>query len=232
MDTVKVALVICSSFTLLLFFDNAFASSLEQHTKIWTSAVFIGPLTNNKKVKYYLEPELRFIDDKYKFEETLLYAGMGYQTTPNLILFFGDAWSTSKKPTGKYVNENRLWQQASWVPVDNNFFKLSSRTRLEERKNLSEHEWAINLRERLALEIPLRNWKNHALVLSDEVFFDLNHPKWVGNNALLSQNRGLIGISTKISKQTSFIIGYLNQYQFTNPPQMSHILYLSLNVTG
>lgn len=216
----------------LFFFKTAFGNSIKEHTKIWNSAVLIGPLTTDTRIKYYFEPQLQLIDNKYKFEEALLYAGIGYQTTPALTLFLGDAWVTSRKSTGNYVQENRIWQQANWNAINSAAFKMISRTRLEESKNLSESQWAIRLRQRLMLRIPLKNWENHSLVLSDEVFFDLNHPKWIGNNRFFAENRGFIGIGTKISKQMSFDIGYLNQYQFTNPNQMSHVLFSSLNITA
>lgn len=210
----------------------SFGNEIKEHTKLWSTAVFIGPLIKDTKIKYYLEPQLRLIDDKYKFEEAFIYAGIGYQTTPDLILFLGDASVVSRKTTGNYVHENRVWQQANLSVINNDSFNLLSRTRLEERKNLSESQWAVRLRERLMVRIPLRNWVTHSLVLSDEVFFDLNHPKWIGNNNVFAQNRAFIGIGTKISKQTSFDIGYLNQYQFTNPNQMSNVLLLSLNITS
>lgn len=210
--------------------NTTFGDGVKEHTKIWSAAVLIGPLTSDTKIKYYLEPQLRLIDDKYKFEEALIYAGIGYQTTPDLILFFGDASVTSRKSTGNYVHENRVWQQANWNAINSDAFNMISRTRLEERKNLSESQWAVRFRERLMFRIPLRNWENHSLVLFDEVFFDLNHPKWIGNNSFFAQNRGFIGIGTKLSKQISFDIGYLNQYQFTSPNQMSNILYMGWNI--
>ncbi len=222
-------------FLLLLYlssFNIAFGSGIKEHTKIWNSAVLMGPLTTDKRIKYYFEPQLRLIDNKYKFEEGLLFAGIGYQTTPSLILFFGDAWVTSRKSTGNYVQENRVWQQANWNAINSAAFSIISRTRLEERKILSESQWAIRLRQRFMLRIPLTNWENHSLVLSDEVFFYFNHPKWIGNNRFFAQNRGFLGIGTKLSKQMSFDIGYLNQYQFTNPNQMSHVLFSSLNITA
>lgn len=217
---------------MLMVSSASFGNDIEEHTKLWSTAVFIGPLINDTKIKYYLEPQIRFIDNKYKFEEALLYAGIGYQTTPDLILFLGNAWVTSRKSTGNYVQENRVWQQANWNPINTCLFNLLSRTRLEERKNISEPQWAFRLRERIMVRIPLKNWENHSLVLFDEVFFNLNHPKWLSNNNFFSQNRAFIGIGTKISTQTSLDIGYINQYQFTNPKQMSNILYFSLNITA
>lgn len=223
---------IISSLILLSLSSASFGNDIKEHTKLWSTAVLIGPLTNDTKIKYYLEPQLRLIDDKYKFEEAFIYAGIGYQIMPDLILFLGDASVFSRKTTGKYVHENRVWQQANWSVINNNSFNLLSRTRLEERKNLSESQWAVRLRERLMFRIPLQNWVNHSLVLFDEVFFDVNHPKWIGNNSVFAQNRAFIGIGIQISKQTSFDIGYLNQYQFTNPNQMGNILLLSLNITS
>jgi len=46
-------------------------------------------ISQNKKWKYYLEPQLRFVDDAYKFEEANLFAGVYYQWTPALSFWLG-----------------------------------------------------------------------------------------------------------------------------------------------
>lgn len=216
-------------FLLLLLLSGVSLGNVEHHTKLWNTAVFVGPLFKNSKIKYYFEPQLRFIDNRYKFEEAFIFLGIGYQTTSDLTLFLGGAEVISKRSTGENVYENRIWQQANWDVVKRKSFNLLSRTRLEERKRNSESQWAVRLRERMMARIPLKNCEKHSLVLFDEVFFNINHPRWVSNK-FFSQNRAFFGIGTKISEQISFDIGYLNQYIFANPDQMNNILLLSLNI--
>lgn len=215
---------------LLTLFNASFSSQLHTHSKIWGSAVFIGELIKDTKVKYYLEPQLRFIDNRYKFEESLLYAGLGFQTLPSVTLFLGGAWMTAKMSNGNLLHQNRIWQQANWTPIEKSYVSLISRTRLEERKNQAESQWAVRFRERLMLRMPFKNLEKHSLVLFDEFFFNLNHPEWIGNMHSFAQNRIFIGIGNKVSKQTSFDMGYLNQYHFTIPNQMGHVILISLTV--
>ncbi len=88
----------------------------------------------------------------------------------------------------------------------------------------------MNFRGKCQLKVPLKKWERHALVLSDEVFFHLNHSKWRPSHSFLSQNRAYAGIATQVSKETSVSIGYLNQFIFANTNQMSNILVLGLAV--
>ncbi len=75
---------------MILFFFHV-ASAVETHTKLWIAPVFTGSLSQDKKVKFYLEPDLRFIDNRYKFQQALLWMGLGYQLRPKLALFARDA---------------------------------------------------------------------------------------------------------------------------------------------
>lgn len=214
----------------LAFSCASHSQGVQTHSKLWGTTVKIGSLKDNTNFKYYLEPQLRLIDNQYKFEEALMLAGLGYQPRPNLILFLGNAWVASKRANGNFEQENRLWQQVNWNAVKKSSFNLISRTRLEERKNIEEPQWLIRFRERLMLRIPLKNQERYSFVLFDEVFFNLNYPQWLSNNHFFTQNRGFLGIGTKVSEQTSFDIGYMNQYQFTTPNQMGHVLLLTLNI--
>lgn len=213
----------------LVFSSISYGASGNTHTKLWGAAVIIGPVKENTKIKYYLEPQIRFIDNQYKFEEAFMFAGLGYQPKPDLMVFLGNAWVTSKSSTGNLRQENRIWQQAIWNPITNSSFNLISRTRLEERKNIADPQWLLRFRERLMVRVPFKKWERHAFVLFNEVFFNLNHPKWDGNTRFFTQNRVFLGIGTTVSQQVSFDIGYLNQYQFRIPNQIGHVLFLNFN---
>lgn len=214
--------------TLLSLFNSSYA--LEMHTKAWINSVFTGPLSNDKKVKFYLEPDLRLIDDKYKFQSALLWMGLGYQFKPDFSLYMGDAVTTSRKLNGAYYHTNIVWQQANWMFYDSPNYRLDSRSRFEEAKRNNDPQWLVEFRERIQITFPLKNWQYHSLVLSDEVFFSLKHPHWLKNNNFMSQNRAYAGIKTQLSKETAFSIGYLNQYQLTFTHQLSNVLFFSFDV--
>ena len=204
--------------------------AVETHTKLWLVPVFTGSLSADKIIKFYLQPVVRFLDDKYKFNETLLWMGLGYQPISTIAYFIGTTPLTFRNSQGVYSHANILWQQLNWVAFDSANARLNSRSRIEETKNTHEGPWAMHFRERLQLKVPIKDWERHALVLSDEVFFAFKRPKWTGGNSFFSQNRAYVGIDQLISKETSVSIGYMNQYQFTFTNQMSHILLLGLEV--
>lgn len=222
-------LKIATIFLLASCFLNV-SYAVETHSKVWLVPVFTGSISDDKKIKFYLQPEVRFLDDKYKFNETLLWMALGYEPIPTLAYFIGTTPTTIRNSQGVYAHTNILWQQLNWVAYDSTDARINSRTRLEETKNTHEGPWAIHFRERLLLKIPIKDWEKHAIVISDEVFFAFKRPKWTGGNSFFSQNRAYVGIDKLISKETTVSIGYMNQYQFTFTNQMSHILLLGMEV--
>lgn len=218
------------SILIILFSNNIWGNNTIQHTKAWATTVVTGTLIQDSPFRYYLEPQIRFIDNHYKFEEALLYVGIGYEFSPYLTLFVGDAGTISRQSSGDYVRQNRIWQQLNWNIFCKNKINVISRTRLEERKNLSEAQWAVRLRERWLLRIGFPYWQNRSIVLFDEIFFNFNHPAWAGNSGTISQNRAFVGIGTQFSKQATVDVGYLNQYQFTVPNQVSHVLLVIVSL--
>lgn len=212
---------------LLILFHSAYG--VEEHTKFWSVANILGSFSNNDRLKYYFEPQIRFIDNQYKFNQALMLAGLGYQNTFNVIWLGGIGWILTKNLQGEMRHENRLWQQINWninTPVTVN---LASRTRLEERKLTTEGQIAYRLRERFFLRIPLKSWSNHSLSFFDEVFFNLNQPGWVIQK-FFEQNRAFVGIGTQLSKTTIMDVGYLNQYLATSPVQLDNVILISFTI--
>jgi hypothetical protein len=219
-----------SLFLLFFFCMQTSADNLKEHTKIWINAPISGIVSKDKKWNYYVEPQLRLLDDKYKFNQLNLHAGIFYQATSRISLWLVIFRRHDLKSDGSLFRENRLWEQIVWNVIDNDRLKLISRSRLEERKNLDDSQIANRFRQQVALNLPVPTLKNYYLVLADELFFQLNQPTWV-THRVFSQNRATIGIQIPISKQVSYQIGYLNQYQYGNPNQMSNILYFTLSLT-
>jgi len=78
----------------------------------------------------------------------------------------------------------------------------------------------------------MESWKDHSLILYDSIFFLLKNPSWTGYNTLISQNRAFIGIEAVLTNNSSYTIGYMNQYIFANPDQMNHIVTLTFNINN
>lgn len=198
--------------------------ALEEYTKLWTSYEISGALSSDKKILFYLEPQLRFIDNAYKFEQVVLHGAIGYQFSNRTSILLGNSGIESKDSSGQFVAEYRVWEQLSWDVVRSKIVNAKSRTRLEQRKSENSPNWANRLREKLSLKIPLY-YSQLSLILSDELFFNLNHPNWV-SDLTLSQNRFFTGFDVKLSNKSSFEFGYLNQFQFNTIDQMSNVIVL------
>lgn len=217
--------------SMILFFFMSPTFALQGHTELWTGASFLESFSKDSRFKYYLEPQLRFIDNQYTFNQALMMGGLGYQVKTDVILLAGLSYVLTKSNnTGEMFHEDRIWQQINWnMPVA---FNLTSRTRLEERKLTNNPEVAYRLRERLFARFPFLHWQNHSLSLFDEVFFNLNRPDWVAPH-FFAQNRVFIGIGTQLSKTAVVDVGYLNQYIIVSPDapnQLRNGLLISLTV--
>lgn len=205
-------------------------NAIESHNKFWTVNTIIGTLSEAKHLNYYLEQQIRLIDDKNKFNQFLFLPGLGYQINRNILFFSGVGWIFSKDDAGKINREYRLWEQISWRVNQTNAFTIDSRTRLEERKNSDFSSIAVRLRERVWVRMPFKNRESFFLSIFDEFFFNLNHPKWHSSH-FLEQNRSFIGIGKNVSQSTTLDLGYLTQSLFTSKNQLNHVLLISLSVT-
>lgn len=207
---------------------GAAANAMVHYTKQWTVASIFGSFANSK-YRYYIEPQLRLIDDRYVFNQSLFLVGLGYQLTPDIMVFTGPGWITTKDPQGVTYHDFRIWQQMTWTVYHTDLLSLNSRTRLEETTRSNAPQMALQFRQRLWVRIPIKYWNGHTLSMFDEVFFNLNHPKWASPK-FFSQNRAFIGIGTQLSKSVMFDVGYLNQYIMSTRYQQNNVLLLSFTV--
>ncbi|KTD11687.1 hypothetical protein Lgra_1145 [Legionella gratiana] len=227
----KIKGILYSLFSFLIC-TTLFAET-QNYGTVWLNGTFIGPFSKkHEKWKYYLQPRLVIIDNRYGLDEARVFYGAGYQITPAFTSFIGMASSVSKSTEGVLSYENRVWQQFLWDIYKSKTFKLNNRTRLEERKNTLYSQWAVRFREQFTLKIPFQNTK-YSFITFDELFFNVNYPSWVSDK-FFSQNRYFIGIEKSISKSASFDVGYINQARFQrqNINIITDGLYLKIDVTS
>lgn len=217
-------------FMLSLFGVSASFSETHGETKLWALAVITGPFMDNSKVRYYLQQQINFVDNKYKFHNAFFFTGLGYEFDTGNNIWMLAGYNYIKENSGRIRRLDMFRQQLDWRLTETNDFLINSVTRLEERKDTKEPGWAVRIRERVMLRVPFKNWEKHSLVVFDEVFFDLNHPSWINSNTFFEQNRAFIGIGTTLSKHVFFDVGYMNQYQIRKKNVMSNILFFMLNV--
>lgn len=207
-------------------------SETKEHAKLWNTAIIQGPITKDEKILFYLQPQLVLIDNKYKFDNGLIYLGVGYQVATNVTIWLINGLSAVKQEsTGNWLKRDTLRQQLNWVISDTEDISVTSTSRLEQRKQFSESQINLRFRQNVTLRIPIKIWKDHSIVIFDEGFFNLNHPKWISGNSLFVQNRAFIGLGTQFTKAVSLDSGYMNQYRFRETNEIDNVLFLRVNVT-
>lgn len=216
-------------FLLLLAVNQSQAKSTAQRGKLWLTAEKKDTFTNNEKWSYLLQLDARFADNETVYEEGKLRAGLGYQALPTIKMGLGYDWIPKIARDSTQVRyEHRFWQQLNWRLAKNQQRRILSVTKLEERKDEGEPQWAMRLREKLQVTFPQKINNRYTPIISDTVFFNLNNPDWVSDDTF-DQNRAFIGVSVPITTETSFVIGYLNQWKVREPSnRMNHVLYLAL----
>jgi hypothetical protein len=205
------------------------AHGARAYTKYWSVANIIGPISKNAPFKYYLEPQLRLVDTPAVFNQFLFLGGVGYQFNPDVMFFIGPGWISTKSLNNTTIIERRLWQQLNWRVLNRPSLTLISRTRLEERSQMTQPQAAFRLRERLWLRAPLKGWKSYSFSCFDELFLNLNHPRWT-SPYLFEQNRAFLGIAKQLSKSAVIDVGYLNQFIHTFNNQMDNVILLSFTM--
>lgn len=219
------------SLLVALHYCPAYAET-QQNAKHWDGVFITGPLSEDQKLQYYMDGQLRFIKRSDIFDQTIGNLGIGYQSKADLSLWLGGTWVLTNDPIEGPEHEYRVWQQANWRALTQPRFTLDTRTRFEQRKDEDAEEWALRLRHKETMTVPISRFKGYSLVLADEIFFNINHPQWINNNQIIDQNRASIGIAIPASKKNTLEVGYLNQYLIRDPNQMYHILYINLRINS
>ena len=203
------------------------AIAAEQEKKMWSLVTLSG---NYGNVVYYVEPQMRlvYLDNRdNRFQQFLTNAGMGYKVAANLQLWFGQTISAaSQDAVAGSTDEYRLWQQVLWLQR-HPLLSVISRTRFEERKSLDFSDWAYRLRQRVLFNKPLTS--KFSIVISDEIFFNMNKVSWILTDRL-DQNRAYLGVEQRLSEHTYLGIGYMNQYLSTPITQYNHVLWLNWRI--
>lgn len=208
---------------------GCWAASTEIESKLWANIQLSGPLSADKTWHYYLEPQLRFVDDPYKFNQANLYAGVYKTVTSSTSLWVGVMRRFEIKSDGDVFLENRLWEQMVVDLYRRDRLKVVSRSRFEQRKNVDSAVIANRFREKFTLQLPIPNRSGYFIELADEVFLQLNQPEWV-TQRVFSENRASIGLEVPINKIARYEVGYLNQYQYSKPRQACNVVFVNLIV--
>lgn len=183
---------------------------------VWGSATFQGDFKflspGMSKFQWLVMNQARTRDDSSKgsrFSENLLFSQVGYQFNDNASFWIGYVHDWVRPLNKPAFQENRPYQDFVW---NQNFgdFRLTSRTRMEERINQANGDTGYRPRQLLQISHPLPFLDGLSAYVGDEVFFYLNQNKF-GKQGF-SENRALAGLSYQFTPEMGVDLGYLGQY--------------------
>ena len=201
------------------------SNSLIQHEGIWPTFNKQGNL--NDKWAYLLHHQARFLNESHAVKTVLLEDSIGYSLNKDQRVWFGYFFSGNNFGNHSF-NEQRIWEQFYWK-VKTNDSHYGFRTRLEQIEFSNRAQNLIMFRQMFAKEFLTRYQGTINPLIFDEVFVRLNHPDYATQRAF-SQNRVFLGFNVYANKNSTWRIGYLNQYETKTPhtqPVMNHILVIA-----
>ena len=188
----------------------------------WSSLTLSGDLSflspDWKDFHWLILEQTRLRDDSpdgFRFTENLLFGQLGYAINPHVSIWLGyihDWIHPLNKPA---LQENRPYEDLLFKYAFGEF-KLTARSRLEQR--ISQSNGNVGIR--------VRQWVQGAYPLS---FVDDRLSAYVGDEVLVyanqndfgptgfSENRAMAGLSYQFTKQFGADLGYLGQYIVVKP---------------
>ena len=182
--------------------------------------------------RYWFDGQYRHFELSDGVDQYVLRPAVGYDLTNTVSGWIGYALVVTDSASGNRVEEQRIWQQISWNVMNRDKFRLSLRTRIEERWRDTGDDMGIAIRQQVKLVTPFPRVANTELVFALEPFFDLRNTDW-GADSGLSQLRTSAGIGFRLSEKLGLEAGYLNQYvpRSERADQANHLAYLNFRVS-
>ncbi len=191
----------------------------------WVNLTIQGPVAG--PIVYFVEAQPRFGDGVSRLDQLILRGAIGAKVTSRLTLYQGYAHVALPIAGGPDRNEERSFQQATWlVPVRTG--ELQSRTRLEQRFRSDGNDTGWRVREMLRYELPVKGTSVRPLG-SVEAFVHLNDTNW-GNESGFDQVRTFLGVEVPLFGKSTAELGYLNQTidQPGGRTRMNHVASISV----
>lgn len=224
----RAALLVVSALAALSWAGSAQAREDEQ---LWTSANVNVKLSD----KWRLQQELttRFSDNRdglYEVESVTL---LGYRIAKDVTLAAGYVHNPQYSGGDFTVMEHRAREQVTFDNVARiGSGKLSARFRMEQRWREGVDGTGWRMRPYVKFSLPLARGSKTSLVLSSEMFVNLNRAPFQRQDGL-DRMRNLIAINTPLTKTLSAEIGYLNQHGFVRGGEdtTDHAASISLSLS-
>lgn len=166
-----------------------------------------------EKLSYFGEAQIRSLQFYNHFHYYEIKGGLNYKTHKNLKLSLAMGSYQTYKEGGNFKlpknnNEFRIWPQVILSHSINNF-KIEQRYRAEMR--FTSNGYRNRFRYRLGITYPFgketNGYKPWQAGVSNELFFTDNEPYF-------ERNRFQVNMNYKTSKNTTFQLGYLQQFDY------------------
>lgn len=144
-----------------------------------------------------------------------------------VTLAAGYSWVRSSKPGKAWRDEHRFTQQLEWKMVQQPGWRLSARTRLEQRLYNDADGTSWRLRQQLKLSVPIDD-TGLALLTHGELFAALNDgPSGARGGDIDTRVFG--GFSIPMTRKAALEVGYMNQHQWQRAKTTNHILHMTVS---
>jgi Protein of unknown function (DUF2490) len=179
----------------------------------WNTVFINGKFSKDSNWVYYSEFSERNSQGNggngFNFAQFTTYDGIGYRFNDNHTLLAGFWYQYTQPPySGKIVQEANAWEQYNYTRMTQ-YGKLTTRSRLEQRNNLTAPDTSVRYRQQVKFVYPFNDkW---SAVGSEEIFFNLNSVNW-GPTSGFDQNRVFVGAGYNFDKTFRTEFGYMNQY--------------------
>lgn len=175
----------------------------------WSAAFVNGPLIEDSRFLVWFDGHARFRDDASELGTSIIRPGVGWRVDDRVALWLGYARVTGHR-NGPNIEENRIWQQATFRIADVLGGALSGRSRLEQRFRESGNETGWRARQFFYFAKRFEGTP-FSLVLANEIFFGINRTDW-GQRGGFDQNRAFFGAAWHGSTRVRLEAGYLNNH--------------------
>lgn len=160
-------------FAIASFSQNIHAQGVQEDGRIWLN-VNVQSTLPFEGWNWYAELQPRWREEGHEFDQLIIRPAIFYKFSPKSSAWLGYERAIAH-PAGKSnTYENRVWEQFSYQFDPISDWKIQSRTRLEQRTIESKEDVGFRLRQMVKVVKPISKNVPLSLVLSDEIFINLN----------------------------------------------------------
>lgn len=203
------------------------AAQTTQDTQLWFNTTVFG---NIGDLALFGEVQPRFGNDISGLDQIILRPAVGWKLNDAFTIYQGYARVETTPAGMPAFSEDRSFQQLSWEIGEFQKFKLSSRTRFEQRWQSDGRDVGFRLREMLRVSHPIFDEASGLkAVVWSEAFVAVNDTDW-GARAGFDRIRTFVGLEIPLKGKSTVEIGYMNQTVNAPaaPVELDHILSLNL----